>query len=107
MLMLLLACTGKVEDSDFCTDAPTATWETFGDGFVTQNCQACHASTQTDREGAPEDVTFDTADQVWALKDRVLERAAVEPPTMPPLGGTTEDDRYLLEVWLTCGVEGE
>lgn len=104
----LAGCAGPAaDDTSFCTDAPIATYETFGKGFMTQNCQTCHASTQTDREGAPDDVAFDTAAAVWALKDRVLARAAIDTPDMPPLGGTTEDDRYLLEVWLTCGVEGE
>lgn len=104
----IAGCAGPAaDDTSFCTDAPIATYETFGKGFMTQNCQTCHASTQTDREGAPDGVYFDTAAQVWELKDRVLARSATATPEMPPLGGTTDDDRYLLEVWLTCGVEGE
>jgi uncharacterized membrane protein len=110
MLLLLLACTGsseKGEDSGFCSDAPTVTYETFGKGFLTENCQSCHASTSPNRNDAPEDVTFDTVDEVWALSDRILARAAAEPPTMPPMAGTSEDDRLLLRYWLTCGTPGE
>lgn len=101
-------CAGEpADDSGFCSDVPIVTYETFGKGFMTQNCQTCHASTQTDREGATEGVYFDTVDDVWAHKSSVLSRAASDEPDMPPLGGTTEDDRYLLKVWLTCGVEGQ
>lgn len=107
-LAALAGCTGVTEDSaDICTDAPVVTYETFGRGFITQNCQTCHASTQTTRQGAPTDITFDDAASVWAHADRVLATAAAEPPTMPPLGGTTADDRYLLRVWLGCGTPGE
>lgn len=107
ILALLFACTGGGDTgADPCADAPVVTWETFGAGFVTENCQSCHASTQTDREGAPADVTFDTAADVWRLREAVLRTAGAEPPTMPPLGGTTEEDRQKLRDWLTCGVEG-
>jgi uncharacterized membrane protein len=88
---------------EICVDAPTVTWANFGAGFITQHCQACHASSTPDRHGAPESVLFDTEEQVWALADRILARAVGEAPTMPPQGGVSEDDIYLLEVWLTCG----
>lgn len=110
MIWLLLACSGTKEssvDTGLCATAPVETWANFGQGFVTENCQSCHASTQTVRQGAPETVSFDTAEQVWALSDRVLARAGAEPPDMPPQGGTTEEDRYRLRVWLTCGTSGE
>lgn len=107
-IMALAGCAGEsAEDSGFCSDVPIVTYETFGKGFMTQNCQTCHASTQTDREGATEGVYFDTVDDVWAHKSSVLSRAASDEPDMPPLGGTTDDDRYLLTVWLTCGTEGQ
>lgn len=115
MIWLLLACVGYGggDDSGFCADAPIVTWETFGAGFVRENCQTCHASTSLERHGAPEAVTFDTVDQVWAYRDRILARvieALDDGDTgtgpMPPMGGTSDDDRYLLEVWLTCGAEG-
>jgi uncharacterized membrane protein len=106
-LVVLLACTGgETADSGACADAPVVTWETFGHGFVTENCQSCHASTTLDRHGAPESMVFDTVDDVWANADRVLVRAGAEPPTMPPEGGTTADDRELLQTWLTCAEKG-
>ncbi len=106
LLVWLLACTGAGDTGDACADAPVVTYETFGAGFLRQNCQACHASTTLDRAGAPAEVTFDTVDEAWTWKERILERAAVDPPTMPPMGGTTEDDRAKLTFWLTCADEG-
>jgi len=106
LLATLLACAGdpadSVRDSGPCADAPLVTWETFGQGFLVENCQACHAQGVTDRAGAPQEVSFGTEEEALRWKDRILARAAGESPTMPPMGGTTADDRWRLEVWLTC-----
>lgn len=110
MILLFLACTGATDsapESGPCTDAPIVTYESFGRGFLKENCATCHAATSPERLGAPADVTLDDAAQAWAWKDRILARAAVEPATMPPQGGTTVDDREKLRIWLGCGVEGE
>jgi len=92
--------TGELDP--LCVDAPVVTWSSWGEGFVSQNCQSCHRSTSTDRRGAPEDIIFDTEEDALSQADRILARAAGNEPTMPPSGGVSEDDRYLLEVWLTC-----
>lgn len=88
---------------EICVDAPVATYANFGRGFLTQHCEVCHAATANDRHDAPETATFDTEEEVWAMADRILARAAGDAPTMPPQGGVSDDDRFLLEVWLTCG----
>jgi uncharacterized membrane protein len=88
-----------------CVDAPVITWESWGQGFMIEACQGCHASTATNRYGAPTGVVFDTQDDVYLWRSSILARAAATPPTMPPAGGTTADDRYYLEVWLTCWLE--
>lgn len=85
-----------------CVDAPVVTWDSWGQGFLGANCQSCHASTTSDRHGAPEEITFDERDSALAVADRILARSAGTEPTMPPSGGVSEDDRYKLEVWLTC-----
>ncbi|MDP2307210.1 MAG: hypothetical protein Q8P18_14385 [Pseudomonadota bacterium] len=110
-LGLLLACTGTDDSAEtavdpLCVDAPIVTYETFGAGFVEENCQSCHASTSLDRQGAPSFVVFDTVDDVWALDERILQVAVPDPPMMPPQGGTTADDRAKLEIWLTCAEMG-
>jgi uncharacterized membrane protein len=105
MLFLLLACEGAEVDTyadSFCQDVPRLEWENFGDGFMTQNCQPCHASTSAARYGAPEDTIFDTEEETLALADRVLARATGDDADMPPAGGVEDDDMLKLEIWLTC-----
>jgi uncharacterized membrane protein len=109
VLLWLIGCAADVETADtappvpaICVDAPVTTWDNFGSGFTTESCQACHSSTSAARNGAPEDVTFDTEADVALHVDLMLDRATGEAPTMPPQGGVTEDDRQLLEIWLRC-----
>lgn len=120
MLLLGLACADPAADdtapagdppdtatrADACDAAPTVTWATFGEGFLTGSCQPCHASTAPNRYGAPEDVVFDTVTDAWAHADGIVGRAGAEPPTMPPMGGTDSDDRQRLRWWLSCGEKG-
>lgn len=113
LLALATGCTGgddgsagTTADSGFCATAPVSTYESFGSGFLTENCQTCHASTAPNRHDAPAEVTFDDAAQAWQWADRILARATGAEVTMPPMGGTTDDDRYLLEVWLSCATSG-
>jgi len=118
LCLVLLACDGSqdatptpvdsgVSDTgDVCTDAPTLSYYNFGDGFLTENCQGCHASTAEYRYGAPESVTFDTIDQAWAFSIRILALAAGDDATMPPAGGVHSDDRMRLVWWLQCAEEG-
>jgi len=102
LLALLAGCAGG-ESDDPCADAPVVTYASFGQDFMRENCQSCHASTSDNRNGAPEDVVFDTEDDVWERADRVLERAGAEPPTMPPQGGLEADDQERMRIWLECG----
>lgn len=93
----------------YCADVPTVTYESFGRGFLTGNCQACHASTTANRYGAPEDVTFDTVEEVWARAEQILDVATwydEDEPSMPPQGGVTTDDQTRLEWWLRCATPG-
>lgn len=101
-LALLLTLLGCGDPEDPCAEAPIVTWETFGQGFVTERCQSCHASTAPPRDGVPAGIHFDTEEQTRALSDAILRVATGETPTMPPQGGVPEDDRERLEVWLSC-----
>lgn len=121
-LLLFLGCSGGTEDTRApadttdtvvttadtgpCVGVPAVTYANFGEGFILHFCQGCHASTTPNRYDAPEDVTFDSAEQVWEWRERILIRAAVEPPTMPPAGVTTADDRVRLGWWLNCAEDG-
>jgi hypothetical protein len=93
-------------DDGFCDEQPMLTWETFGQAFFLENCQACHGSEAINRFGAPEAVSFDTEAQTWEWVERIVSRALdgdVETgPDMPPSGGVPEEERFKLEVWLRC-----
>lgn len=120
-LLVAGACTGAPVDSaapgadsatagddtaDPCDGAPELTWANFGEGFLLAHCQGCHAGSAPDRHDAPEQVTFDSAEQAWYWAPRILARATGDAPTMPPMGGTDADDRQRLWWWLTCGTPG-
>lgn len=87
-----------------CETAPVLTWANFGEGFLLDNCQACHASSAADRHGAPTQVVFDTLDDVRAWEDRIMARAGSELGGMPPAGGVSETDRELLLAWIQCSL---
>ncbi len=91
-----------VIETDWCDEAPVVTWDNFGQGFLVENCQPCHASTSEARHEAPEEVVFDTEDDVVSLRERILIMATGDEPEMPPAGGVSVEDRALLEVWLEC-----
>lgn len=103
ILLTLLAC-GEVDGETgdtACADTPSLTWDNFGEGFMIQHCQSCHASESPSRQGAPESVTFDTEEETLEQADRIRARV-LESVDMPPQGGVTDDDLQKLEWWLDC-----
>lgn len=104
-LLLLGACQTVEEEPFPCEDYPVVTWDSFAHGFVTQHCQACHASGSADRNDAPVAVNFDDLDLTLEYADRILVVATGDDPVMPPVGGVDEDDRLRLEIWLECYAE--
>lgn len=93
-------------DTGWCLDQPVITYANFGQGFMTGACQGCHASTATNRYGAPESVIFDTVADCWEHADRILARSTGDNPGMPPQGGVEPDDRERLDIWLSCATPG-
>jgi uncharacterized membrane protein len=115
LFLVILAC-GDAEETGIlienetgdwsgyaCDTAPSVTWENWGRGFFTTHCQGCHASTSPDRYGASEGVYFDSLADLRVWSERVRVRV-IEDEDMPPAGGLTEDDRFLLETLLDCGI---
>ena len=91
---------------DVCgPDIPLVSWQTFGEGFTATYCQGCHATTTLDRQGAPDEIFFDSEQDTLDIAQLVLASTTGEAPRMPPNGGPTEDDRELLSIWLTCFAE--
>ena len=87
---------------DACADAPVVTYESFGQGFIRENCQSCHASSALNRYGAPESVIFDTHEDVIAQANDILQEVTGNTPRMPPAGGVELETRELVSIWLTC-----
>ena len=110
-LLLMLSCGGGSDGddtgtADACHDAPVLTWENFGQGFVLEHCQSCHAAaapyrSQTDNP-PPDTVTFDTHEQTIALRTLILAASTGETPSMPPQGGVSPMDIDKLDIWLNC-----
>ena len=78
------------------------TYESFGAGFIKENCQSCHSSLSENRYGAPENVRFDTEEDVLERLEDIYRVTLSEDADMPPSGGILEEDRVLLELWLIC-----
>lgn len=109
--LLLLGC-GAPEDSaggetGACAEAPVLMYANFGEGFLRENCQSCHAAASLDRNGAPEGVVFDTLADVVAQADAIRAAATGAEPSMPPQGGVDEQDREKLAIWLDCWLDEE
>jgi mono/diheme cytochrome c family protein len=90
-------------DDTACGGAPDVSWQGWGRGFMATYCDGCHAADTSDRHGAPEDVNFDTLDQLRAQAERVRVRT-LENQDMPPGGGVIDDDLWLLDAFLACGL---
>lgn len=106
VVVLVAACThAPTLDEAECPPGGTdLTYASFGEPFLGGWCQTCHASTATDRHGAPVHITFDTLDEVRARADRIYVRAADVNTSMPPgPDDPPEEERALLAEWLACG----
>jgi len=104
LLSLLTGCATAADSADdACADPPIITYDNFGRGFLTQNCQPCHSADTTDRHGADPSVTFDSYDEVEAQWDAIARVATGADPVMPPSGGVPDEEREKLSIWLTCG----
>ena len=104
LFLIPLGCATDAPETDtgFCSDAPVATYHSFGAGFLQEHCQSCHASSAPNRNGAPEGIRFDDESLASAHYAQILSTAGSDSPTMPPQGGITEGDKAMLNYWLLC-----
>jgi uncharacterized membrane protein len=76
--------------------------------IIVQRCMSCHSSHPTDDvfKVAPNNVVFDTPEQIRLMKDRILQRA-VQQRTMPLVNKTkmTDMERAELGAWLEAGAK--
>jgi hypothetical protein len=98
----ILGVLGCESAPSFCDDVPTLTWENFGKDFMQHNCQTCHSSTTANRNGAPEDVVFDSHEAVRERRIQIVSQIIGPEPLMPPSGGLDADVLWRAEVWLEC-----
>ena len=75
-------------------------YENFGENFLRENCQGCHASTAQDREGAPVGISFDSRADVLTHLPAII--SEMQEGTMPPAGGVPEEEHAAFELWLSC-----
>ena len=64
-------------------------------------CQSCHHSNSPNRNGAPENVSFDTQSMTDEWID-AIHRTVITQQSMPPSGGITNEELILLEQWIEC-----
>ncbi|HEX5058079.1 MAG TPA: urate hydroxylase PuuD [Kofleriaceae bacterium] len=78
--------------------------------IIVQRCMRCHSSHPTDEiyKVAPNNIMFDTPDQIRLMKDRIYERA-VNQRTMPLVNKTkiTDMERAELGKWIDDGAKLE
>jgi uncharacterized membrane protein len=112
LLSLALALAGCVGyrstateiDEHACPDDSELDYANFGEPFLAENCQTCHASDSEDRHGAPAAFTFDTVEQVREHSDRMFVRAAADNTSMPPgPDDPPPEAREMFADWLACG----
>jgi uncharacterized membrane protein len=76
--------------------------------IIVQRCMQCHSSHPTDAvfKVAPNNVVFDTPEQIRLMKDRILQRA-VQQRTMPLVNQTkmTDLERAELGAWIEQGAK--
>ena len=91
----------NVDTADICSTAPYVSWDNKVRGLITTHCQGCHSSVTPYTYGAPTSVTFDTEQETINWQERIQVRV-LDLEDMPPAGGLLEEDKYLLQVWLSC-----
>ena len=74
--------------------------------MVSNRCSSCHSAIPSDRslQNPPNGVAFDTPQQIFLMRDRIIERT-VNTQTMPPANktGMIPKERELLECWVKNG----
>jgi uncharacterized membrane protein len=109
VLALGVSCTGGGDGDSaaavdpLCEEGFDPTWQTWGKGFFVTYCNSCHAADSPNRFGATEGVSFDTYSEAVQWAPRVRARV-LESQDMPLGGGVKDEDLYLLDIFLTCGL---
>ena len=108
-LVVVLAACGVDVQIDQQTQDICATsfldYQNFGAPFTANWCRGCHSAAlpATMRQKAPATVNFDSVDEVRSWSTMIVAKAGGDPPTMPPAGGPSVEERAMLVEWVGCG----
>ena len=93
-----------IDDYDSPDGGTTLDYQSFGKPFLDQWCNDCHSRGSTDRQGAPDDIVFDSPSDVRRFKARIFARSAADNDSMPPgPDDPPRAERERLAEWLACG----
>jgi hypothetical protein len=98
-----------VSSSLTCPTGTQLSWENFGQAFMLNYCTSCHSAelSGSDRVGAPEEMNFDSLQDVMNWRMNIHGAAAVEQAIMPPSKHVGADEKALLTEWLGCGAPAD
>ena len=105
IVLLLAGCAGSSGDSGAeSQDCSLYGYELAAEPVLTTWCTPCHSSAMDadSRQGAPEDVNFDSYEGASAHADAIVQWA-VEAREMPPAGEVPEGELDQLGAWVACG----
>lgn len=88
-----------------CAANSTLTYENFGKAYFLTWCNGCHSSSleNKDRADAPNNVNFDTLQDIRKHANRIYKRSVEGDNTMPPSIVLSHEQKKLLGEWLSCG----
>ena len=92
-ITLLLSCATALdtgEEYSDCTQVSLRTWENWGEGFFQTWCQSCHSRTTPQRNGAPENLNFDTLNDIVEWQEEIRD-SVIDNARMPKGGGIPAD----------------
>ncbi|MCB4798190.1 urate hydroxylase PuuD [Neotamlana laminarinivorans] len=79
--------------------------------IVQNRCIVCHSENPTDEiwKVAPNGVKYDTPEQIYSFKDKIFQRAVVSKnmPFNNNQTGMTEEERDIINCWITQGAPNE
>lgn len=84
------------------SDCAAVSYTNVGEPFMTQYCIGCHGTMSANRQGAPNDVTLDSLENIEEHIEAI--RGEIVLGDMPPSGGVTPENIELMVQWLDCEV---
>lgn len=87
--------------SPTCMNDSLLTWNNWGEGFFQTWCQSCHSRNTPQRNGAPENLNFDTLDDVIKWQSSIFD-SVIASERMPKGGGIPAGVQQQLIEYMDC-----